>query len=114
VPTKATSSGAVQLRGSAGAALYGPALITVTACLDNLNNRLLTSDETTTCADLINSGSTAIRRYCRTEFPPYDCWLLVRLIFFTSHPSSLSWPLCRLENLQQCHLHQPTSHRGCH
>jgi hypothetical protein len=69
-----TASGGIQLGGSAGPALYGPALITVTRLLDNLNNRLLTSAETTTCADLINAVSAAIRRYCRTDFLPqtYD------------------------------------------
>jgi hypothetical protein len=69
MPTNATGSGGLQLTGSAGAALYGPALITVTRLLDNLNNRLLTSAETTTCADLINAVSAAIRRYCRADFP---------------------------------------------
>jgi hypothetical protein len=70
MPTSTTGTGGIQLGGSAGAALYGPALITVTRLLDNLNNRLLTSAETTTCADLINSVSAAIRRYCGTDFLP--------------------------------------------
>jgi hypothetical protein len=70
MPTDATGSGGIQLGGSAGPALYGPALITVTRLVDNLNNRLLTSAETTTCADLINSVSAAIRRYCGTDFLP--------------------------------------------
>jgi len=68
MPTNATGTGGIQLAGNAGAALYGPSLITVTRLLDNLNNRLLTSDETTTCANLIDSVSAAIRRYCRTDF----------------------------------------------
>jgi hypothetical protein len=46
MPTNATATGGLQLTGSAGAALYGPALITVTRLFDNLNNRLLTSAET--------------------------------------------------------------------
>jgi hypothetical protein len=53
--TNATGSGGIQLAGNAGAALYGPSIITVT--------RLLTFDETTTGADLIDSISAAIRRY---------------------------------------------------
>jgi hypothetical protein len=68
MPTNATGTGGIQLAGNAGAALYGPSLITVTRLLDNLNNRLLTSDETTTCSNLIDSVSAAIRRYCRTDF----------------------------------------------
>ena len=63
-----TASGGVQLGGSAGSALYGPALITVTRLLDNLNNRALTAAETVTCGDLITAVSAAIRRYCRTDF----------------------------------------------
>src|SRR5256885_223386 len=66
MPTNATGSGGIQLVGTAGATLYGPSLITVTRLLDNLNNRLLTSDEATTCANLIDCVSAAIRRYCRT------------------------------------------------
>jgi hypothetical protein len=68
MPTNATGTGGVQLRGSAGAVVYGPALITITRLLDNLNNRALTSAETVTCGDLINAVSAAIRRYCRTDF----------------------------------------------
>jgi hypothetical protein len=67
MPTPATCSGSLQLSSSAGPALYGPSLITVTRLLDNLNNRLLTSDETTTWANLIRSVSAAICRYCRSE-----------------------------------------------
>src|ERR1044071_8468638 len=48
MPTNATGTGGIQLAGNAGAALYGSSLITVTRLLDNLNNRLLTSDEATT------------------------------------------------------------------
>jgi hypothetical protein len=66
MPTNAKGTGGIQLAGNAGAALYGPSLITVTRLLDNLNNRLLTSDEATTCANLIDSVSAAIRRYCHS------------------------------------------------
>jgi hypothetical protein len=69
MPTNATGSGGLQFAGNAGALLYGPSLITVTRLLDNLNNRLLTADEATTCAHLIDAVSAAIRRYCRTDFP---------------------------------------------
>jgi hypothetical protein len=74
MPTNATGTDGVQLTGNAGAALHGPVLIDVTRLLDNLNNRLLTSAETTTRADLIKAVSGAIRRYCRTDFLPqtYD------------------------------------------
>jgi hypothetical protein len=68
MPTNATGTGGVQLGGSAGAALYGPSLITITRLLDNLNNRALTSAETITCGHLIDAVSAAIRRYCRTDF----------------------------------------------
>jgi hypothetical protein len=68
MPTNATGTGGVQFGGSAGAVVYGPALITITRLLDNLNNRALTAAETVTCGDLINAVSAAIRRYCRTDF----------------------------------------------
>jgi hypothetical protein len=54
-----TASGGVQLAGSAGTALYGPALITVTRLLDNLNNRGLTAAETVTCGDFSTKNRTS-------------------------------------------------------
>ena len=52
MPTNATGTGGIQLAGGAGAAQYGPILITVTRLVDNLNNRALTSAETITCGHL--------------------------------------------------------------
>jgi len=43
-------------------------LVTSTRVADNLNNRSLSSNETTTVADLISSVSAAIKRYCHTDF----------------------------------------------
>jgi hypothetical protein len=43
-------------------------LITQSRLNDALNNRSLTTNETTTCTDLISAVSAAIKKYCRTDF----------------------------------------------
>jgi len=48
-------------------------LITQTRALDNLNNRSLSSNESTTVNDLITSVSYAIRRYCNRDFFQNTC-----------------------------------------